>query len=148
MNRSAVQKRYYDSVTVYWLDRTLLWDNLVAAARRLGGDREDVLQVVLFGSVATGSATAASDVDLFIEINHSQLRWFERGDTFEPYFRHAGLPPELFVYTSGELESERCPPLASSALRDGIVLYRRADPAGRPREAGRSGEAGSGSRRR
>ncbi len=64
-------------VKVFRLDRAKIMVNLKRFAEELG-ERKEVLGVVLFGSLARGEATIASDADLLILLKDSPLRFDER----------------------------------------------------------------------
>lgn len=100
---SAVQKRSYGSVKVFWLDKKFLKERLKESARRLIGEKADVEKVMLFGSLAADRATAFSDVDILIVVFSSDKRFIDRPDEFRQYFEGAGLSVDLFVYTHEEI---------------------------------------------
>jgi predicted nucleotidyltransferase len=118
----AVRKKCYGSVTVYWLDRVALREQVRRATEELGAARPEVRRVVLFGSVAAGTATAGSDVDIMIEVSDTSLPLLERPEAYAGAFSLVELPVELFVYTSEELRC-RPPAVAESAERNGLVIY-------------------------
>lgn len=67
-----------------------------------------VLAVVLFGSLARGEATAASDADVLIVLRDSGEEFLERIVRYKPV--GLGISVEVFPYTLDE---------ARGALRDG-----------------------------
>lgn len=120
---SVVRKRSYGSVRVFWLDREEAVRRLREAASRLVADRPEVEAVYLFGSLVVGRAVPGSDADLLLILTEAEGRWFERGAFYSPYFQTVGLPVELFCYTDEEVGRT---PLAQRALREGLLLARRA----------------------
>lgn len=97
-----------------WLDGYAAW---LAA-------RPEVELVVLFGSLATGEYTGSSDADLLIVVERSPQDFLTRAHSYHP--GRSPLPLELFVYTRAEFEALRKQPgLVATALREGVVLYRR-----------------------
>ena len=119
---SPVRKQSYGSVTIFWLDKKAAFRLTEKAAEELARNRAEVELVKLFGSFATGTATAASDVDILIVVKHSTLPLLDRPAEFLPYFSGVGMPAELFVYTRDEIDT-RLPSIAEMALRKGITLW-------------------------
>lgn len=122
MAQSVIHKRSFGSVTVFWLDRDLLKSRIAAAARALGREHDEVTQVVLFGSAASGRALPSSDADVLIVVRSSTARFIDRAEAFRPFFAEIGVGVDLFVYTEPEIRSASIP-VAVTALRTGIVLY-------------------------
>jgi predicted nucleotidyltransferase len=112
-------------VTVFWLDREAAVEAVREAARRVGRRDPSVVRVVLFGSLADGTATAASDADAMIELADSDLRLLDRPPHFMDAFADLGLPIDLFVYTTAEIRAADPPPVAQRALRTGVTLFER-----------------------
>jgi predicted nucleotidyltransferase len=112
-------------VTVFWLDREAAVEAVREAARRVGERDPSVVRVVLFGSLADGTATAASDADIMIELSHSDLRLLDRPPYYMDGFADLGLPVDLFVYTTAEVHAADPPPVAQHALRTGLPLLER-----------------------
>jgi uncharacterized protein len=117
----VVQKKLYGSVTVFWLDRVAAVDAVRSAAKKLAGSNTSVRRVILFGSLATGTATAASDADIFIVMSDTDVPFLDRPVVFGEFFSGIGLPAELFVATEAEL-SDAPTSIAEHALRHGIDL--------------------------
>ena len=122
MSRSVIQKRSYGSVKVFWLDRNLLVSRITRAARNLGRRHEEVVRVVLFGSVACDRAVPSSDVDLLVVMRACDTPLLDRAALFREYFLDLGVGVDLFVYTEREVAAGDIP-IANRALRTGIVLY-------------------------
>ena len=126
MSRSVIQKRSYGSVKVFWLDRNLLTSRIIRAARNLGRRHEEVVRVVLFGSVASDRAVPSSDADLLVVVRVCDTPLLDRAALFREYFLDFGVGVDLFVYTEREVAAGNIP-IATHALRTGIVLYPPAD---------------------
>ena len=62
----VVQKKLYGSVTVFWLDRIAAVEAVRSSAKRFAANDLSVRRVLLFGSLADGTATAASDADILV----------------------------------------------------------------------------------
>ena len=71
--------------------------------RELKNHNIPVQEVILFGSVAAGKATPASDVDIVITIKESDRRFIDRSLRFLGYFSEADLGVDIFAYTLDEL---------------------------------------------
>jgi len=122
--RSVVQKKSYNSVTVFWLDRQALRQRLTLSVQRLTNREPNVLRVVLFGSAAEERGVPSSDVDLLLVVSDAETRFIDRPAAFREYFAGLGVEVELFVYTEAELKSNS-PPLLLTALRRGKTLFSR-----------------------
>lgn len=122
--QSVIQKKSYNSVKVFWLNKELLQHTINEAVKNLIREHPQVEKVVLFGSVAENRGTPASDMDILIVVSDSKERFFERGLTFEKYFRGIGLGTDIFVYTLKELKDGNIP-LVNTAFKRGKVLFER-----------------------
>lgn len=93
--------------------------------RNLSLQHEEVVQVVLFGSVASGRAVPSSDADILVVVRDSDTPFLDRAALFRDYFSDIGVGVDLFVYTQQEVSGSSIP-VAATALRTGIELYRAA----------------------
>ena len=123
MPRSVIRKQSFGTVKVFWLDRNLLKSRIMQAARSLSREHEEVVQVVLFGSVASDRAVPSSDADILVVVRDSDRQFLDRASLFRDYFADIGVGVDLFVYTQQEVASSRIP-VAVTALRTGIELYK------------------------
>ena len=57
------------------------------------------MQVVLFGSVASGRAVPSSDADILVVVRDSDTPFLDRAALFRDYFSDIGVGVDLFVYT-------------------------------------------------
>jgi uncharacterized protein len=90
------------SVKIWTFDREATIARLREWAERLGRD-SNVLAVVLFGSLARGDATAASDADVLVLLRDSDTEFSERTSRLKPLgLVRAGV--EIFAYTIAEAE--------------------------------------------
>ncbi len=114
------------SVRVWKIDHKAILARLSRWARGLGQD-ENVLAVVLFGSLARKDYTAASDADLMIILRHSQLRFDERIPSFMP--SNVGVGVDVFPYTLEEARRalEEGWGVVRVALKEGLVLFKRGE---------------------
>ena len=95
---------------------------ITRAARTLARRHEAVASVVLFGSVACDRAVPSSDVDLLVVMRACDTPFLDRAAPFREYFLDLGVGADLFVYTEQEVAAGNIP-IATQALRTGIVLY-------------------------
>jgi predicted nucleotidyltransferase len=118
--RSKMRARSSSSAGVIFLDRTERLDELRAMARRAAQRMPSIERVVLFGSLATGAATAHSDADLMIVLADSELAPRDRIPPVLEAMSPVRLPIDLFVFTRGELLQPTG--VARRALEEGIDL--------------------------
>jgi predicted nucleotidyltransferase len=85
--------------------------------------RPEVLQVVLFGSFATGRYAPGSDVDLLVVLSQSTKRFRDRIPDYLPALFPVDV--DVFPYTAEEVRRLSLP---QEALRTGKVLWRRPGP--------------------
>jgi predicted nucleotidyltransferase len=96
----------------------------VRLARRLEPEPE---RVVLFGSLARGTATRRSDID-FCLVWDTALPPLERIGRVLEALSDAPRPVEAVVYTPAELERMAHSPFVRRILREGRVLHERGTP--------------------
>jgi predicted nucleotidyltransferase len=117
-----VRRQSYNSVTVFWLDREAAVRAVRDAARRLVRSDPSVVRVVLFGSLASGTATAASDADILAELSETDTRLLDRPPHYADAFSDIGLAADVFVYTTDELAGPDPPPVGRHARKTGVWL--------------------------
>lgn len=117
-----VQKKLYDSVKVFWLNRELLFKRLEEIAKKLSGDFNQIRKIILFGSQAKGTSTPFSDVDILLIIDKTDIPFLDRASSFQEYFFELGLDVDIFVYTEKEFEKSSLKNIANQAYR---VLFER-----------------------
>lgn len=122
--QSMIQKKSYNSVKVFWLNKELLQHRIKEAVKNLVLDYSELRKIILFGSVADKKETPLSDADILIIVDDSTLQFSERALPFRKYFQGIGLGVDIFVYTCKEVEEEHIP-LVNSALKRGKVLFER-----------------------
>lgn len=120
--QSVIQKKSYNSVVVFWLNKDLLKDNIIKAVKQLVAHKPEVKKVILFGSVAEDKELPSSDVDILIIVRESKHPFLDRAIYFQEYFQDIGLGVEIFVYTEEEIEKNTIP-LLNSAFKKGKVLF-------------------------
>lgn len=120
---SVIQKRFYNSVKVFWLDKELLATRIGEAVKSLTLRHPEVRRVVLFGSVADNRPTPASDIDILIIVDNCQERFLDRPLLFRRYFEGIGLGTDIFVYTNNEVVQGMA--FVNTALKKGKVLFNK-----------------------
>ena len=112
------------SVRVWKIDRKAILGRLTEWAKTLGQD-ENVLAVVLFGSLARGDQTAASDADVLIILEDSPLRFDERISALIP--SGIGIGVDVFPYTIAEATQalKEGWGVVRIALQEGLFLFNR-----------------------
>ena len=85
--------------------------------------RPEVLAVVLFGSVARGDCTAASDADVLVVLRDSALPFHDRIPLYRP--RGLGVSVDVFPYTVAEARQSLAEGwgVVPVALAEGQTLY-------------------------
>ena len=117
---SFIVEESLNSVRVFWLDQERLLRETYQRARELGGQEDNIVKIVLFGSVAEKRAVPGSDVDILIVLKGDDKPFLERiAEWSERLSLH--FPTEVFPYTEQELNN----PLALEALRKGVILFQR-----------------------
>jgi predicted nucleotidyltransferase len=119
----VLRKKSYGSVKTFWLDRQLALELALAACRRILGEREEVLRVGIFGSIARGNAVPGSDLDVLVLLARADVRPVDRSLPYVAYFDALGLPTDVLCFTEEEAASspmfQRNAPEAIWLARDG-----------------------------
>ncbi len=121
---SVIQKKSYNSVKVFWLNKKLLQSNIIKAVNNLVHNQRVVKQVILFGSIAEDRGIPSSDVDILIIVSESQQKFLDRAVYFKKFFEDIGLGVDLFVYTEEEVKKNTIP-LVNTAFKKGKILFKR-----------------------
>ena len=109
-------------IRVFGINRENVLQRLAEWAQSLAGDPE-VLAVVLFGSIARGDCTAASDADVLVILRDSPLRFQDRIPLYRP--SRIGVGVDVFPYTLAEARQSQAEGwgVVPPALKEGRVLY-------------------------
>jgi len=80
--------------------------------------------IIIFGSVARGTADELSDLDVAV-IMDTDLAWTQRTVTVRRSLRNIRIPLDVLVFTPEEIEFERRNPctLVSEMLKSGTIVY-------------------------
>lgn len=111
-----------------YLDREDVLARLRHAAREAVRRDSRIVRVVLFGSVAGGIATPASDADIVVVLREAEPRRMDRVPRLLDLLAESPLPLDLHPYTVSEWEAAcaRGDPIAALAEREGLELARGA----------------------
>lgn len=112
------------SARVTFLDAGATIARLKQAARTLRDRDPNVRAVVLFGSLAAGTATPASDADLLVVLNQDRRRIIDRIVEYAQPFETAGLAPQVLPWTAAELHQRlgQDDPFAREIVTRGTIL--------------------------
>lgn len=132
--RSAGNAHLYrlnrNHVAAPWIERLAnLLDEMIDRMRGTIAEwSEPPLMAMLFGSVATGAATASSDIDLLVvrpvDCDPDGLPWSRQLADLETSARSwTGHDARILEFGEEELTRAGAQPVLQDALRDGIELY-------------------------
>ncbi|HDL86609.1 MAG TPA: nucleotidyltransferase domain-containing protein [Candidatus Acetothermia bacterium] len=117
---SVIQKRSYNSVTVYSIDEQSIWAALKGFTTELT-QRPEVLAVLVFGSLVNGQLGVGSDVDVLLILARSDRSFLDRPPVYSP--GRFPVDMDIFPYTLAEVRAGQ--PIAQEALLHGRVLWSR-----------------------
>ncbi len=107
-------------------NKEIILNELKELIKEIFKSREDVVRIILFGSILTERFGLGSDADILIILKHSKhTRFFDRIPEFLDYFiKGVSIPVDLFIYTEDEIEkmAENKNPLILNALNKGIIF--------------------------
>jgi predicted nucleotidyltransferase len=109
-----------NSAKVFWLDQESLLREIRKVAQRVGEKNENILKIVLFGSLAEKRAMPGSDADIVIVLREDAKSFIDRMVEWLEEFS-LDFPVEIFPYTEAELDN----PVGCHAMRTGITLFER-----------------------
>jgi predicted nucleotidyltransferase len=118
--QSFVLEESLNSVRVFWLEHEKVVEALCRTARRVGRADENVVKILLFGSLAENRGVPGSDADILIILKRADAPFMTRIEVWSEKFA-LDFPTELFPYTEEELTN----PIAADALKKGITLFER-----------------------
>jgi predicted nucleotidyltransferase len=120
---SFVVEESLGSVKVFWLKQEELVEEIRKVAHRLGESDENVVKIVLFGSLAERKAVPGSDADILVLLKEDERGFMDRVAVWRGKFS-LDFPTEVFPYTEKELDC----PMVAEAMKGGIVLFQRGKP--------------------
>jgi predicted nucleotidyltransferase len=113
------------TVNVTYFDREGVRRAVAEYVHVLAARHAELEEVVLFGSLASGTPVPGSDVDLLLILESADRPFRERIPLFLPGRFPVGV--DVFPYTRSEIERMRREgnPLVLRMLRDGLTIFRR-----------------------
>ena len=104
LNRpSKLRDASMNGVRVRFLHRNQILPKLGESASRLLASRLEVLEVSLFGSLATDDHAPGSDGDIYILLEEDDRRFIDRIPEFLEYFLGAGASsPSISIHCCGD----------------------------------------------
>ena len=123
--RSVIQKKSYNSVKVFYLDKNLLEEKIKEGIKKIIRECKEVEKIVIFGSFAKNRMTVSSDIDILIIVNSSSEKFLDRPLKYKKYF-NLGIDVDIFVYTVEEIKKGI--PLVETALKDGKNVFEKTNP--------------------
>ena len=118
--QSFVVEESLNSVKVFWLEQEKLIEEIYRTAQRLGKEDENILKIILFGSLAAKRGIPGSDADILIILKRDDNPFMERIAEWSKKFT-VNFPVEIFPYTEKEFNN----PIIQEALKKGITLFER-----------------------
>ena len=120
--RSVIQKKSFNSVKVFYLDKKLLKKKIKEGVKKIIRECKEVEKIVIFGSFAKKRMTVSSDIDILIIVNSCSEKFLDRGLKYKKYF-NIGIDVDIFVYTIEEIKNGI--PLVETALKEGIIVFEK-----------------------
>jgi predicted nucleotidyltransferase len=122
---SKARSASLSTVGVTWFDSEAVRRALDAYVGTLVREHPEVDEVILFGSVATGTAVPGSDVDLLLVLSAADRPFLDRIPRFLPTGFPVGV--DVFPYTRAEIECMRAEGnrFVDAAVCEGVRLFRR-----------------------
>ena len=103
--------------------------SLRTISKRVLRENSNVLQVALFGSLATGQCVPGSDADVLVVLKEDDRRFMDRIPEFARIFLEAPISADIFPYTEREIQTMlsigNC--FAARAWKERIILAERSD---------------------
>ncbi len=118
--QSFIVEESLNSVRIFWLDQERLRAELYRTAQEVGRGDENIVKIILFGSLSENRGVPGSDADILIILKRAAEPFMKRVEAWSATFQ-VDFPVELFPYTEEELPT----PLVQEALKKGITLFER-----------------------
>ncbi|MGB9749963.1 MAG: nucleotidyltransferase domain-containing protein [Caldisericia bacterium] len=101
------QVKSLGSAKIISLNKDKILDEMKKIVEKIKNDeKENLVDIILFGSLAKGDYTGFSDVDIVIILKNSELNFIKRIQKYLKYF-YLDIPVDLFVYTLPEFKKMR-----------------------------------------
>jgi len=118
--QSFIVEESLNSVKIFWLDQERLRAELTRTAQRIGSGDENIVKIILFGSLAENRGVPGSDADILIVLKRADEPFLQRIEVWSAKFS-VDFPIELFPYAEDELDN----PIVQEAIKKGITLFAR-----------------------
>lgn len=118
---SFVVEESLNSVKVFWLEHEQLVEELDKVARAIGEEDENIVTIILFGSLAERRGVPGSDADILIVLKREDKPFMDRFAEWSERFS-IDFPVDIFPYTEKE---ELNNPIVQEAVKRGITLFER-----------------------
>jgi len=110
------------SVKAFWLEQEKLIEEIYKVAGEIGKGDENVLKIILFGSLAEKRGVPGSDADILILLKRADKPFMDRRTEWTEKFS-LDFPVDVFPYTEKELNNNI--PIALEAVKKGVTLFER-----------------------
>ena len=120
--QSFVVEESLNSVTVFWLEQDRLIAEIYKRARELGEEDENIVKILLFGSLAERRGVPGSDADILIILKRDDRHFRDRFADWQEKLS-LDFPVEIFPFTENELDN----PIAIEAIKKGLTVFERSD---------------------
>ncbi len=110
-----------------FINRDEILNLLQILAKELLAEKEDILEVSLFGSLVRGNYSPRSDADIYILLKEEPKTFIDRIPEFLDHFSNVGLPVEVFPYTTEEIEKLSDNPFIQTIQKEKLILASRID---------------------
>ncbi|MBA7515278.1 hypothetical protein ES705_07317 [subsurface metagenome] len=118
--QSFVVEESLNSVKAFWLEQEKLVEETYKVARGIGKEDENILKIILFGSIAEKRGVPGSDADILIILKRDDKPFMDRIAEWSKKFS-LDFPVEIFPYAEKELNN----PIALEAVKKVITLFER-----------------------
>ena len=120
--QSFVVEESLNSVKAFWLDQEKLIEEIYKVAGEIGKGDENVLKIILFGSLAEKRGVPGSDADILIVLKRADKPFMDRRTEWTEKYS-LDFPADIFSYTEKELNNNI--PIALEAAKNGVTLFER-----------------------
>lgn len=117
---SFIVEKSLNSVKTFWLEQEKLIKEIHRIASRVGQENQNVLKIILFGSLAERRGVPGSDADIIIILQKDDIPFIDRIPEWSEKIK-INFPVEIFPYTEKEINH----PIVQEAMKKGIILFER-----------------------
>ena len=117
---SFVVEESLNSAKTFWLEQEKLIKEIYRISQRVGKENQNILKIILFGSLAERRAVPGSDADILIILRKDDKPFMDRITEWSEKI-NLDFPVEVFPYTEKELNT----PVVQEAIKRGIILFER-----------------------